>query len=170
MKTIKEIKKIIFKTECKNLLYEGFFRSEPILTMGEKGLIDNYFVYAGNRDLTEVSRPMVAFGIYSDLETTAYINPNIYDENAEIIDNPIDRSKITAGYVKEYEALYEEIRGFAYRKCSDLQKEALVKYIEHLYYLSGLGLWKNYLEVTPEFFDWVKGEGINNITGGVQNG
>ena len=170
MATLKEIKLKIFKTECKNLLYEGLSMSEPILTMGEKGLIDNYFIYASDKKQTVVSKPMIAFGIYSDLEITAYINSDIYNENADPLENIMESDRIDNHYVEEYENLYVEVREFVYQNCSESRKDILRDYIEHLYYLSGSGLWQNYLEIAPDFFDWIKKEEINYNIGGNYNG
>ena len=80
MEALGEIKQKIFRTECKEFLYEGMSRSEPVMTVDEHGIVDNYFIYAGNHEMTMVSPPMIAFGIYSDIGKTAYINTGIYDE------------------------------------------------------------------------------------------
>ena len=163
MEALAEIKHKIFKTECKELLYDGLSRSEPIMTMGDKGIIDNYFIYAGNNGLTKVSSPMAAFGIYSDIEETAYINLEIYDEKSPSKENRIDRKIVNDQYIREYEELYRGLRGFVFKKCNGLQKDILSKYMEHLYCLSGTGLWQNYLEIAPVFFEWANGEGVRTV-------
>ena len=160
MESLKEIKQKVFKTECKELLFDGLFRSEPVLTKDSNGLIDNYFVYASNRDSSVVSQPMVAFGIYSDLEKTAYINADIYNDKSIEIKNNINHSILNEEYVKEYENLYIILREMVFTECNDDGKLKLKEYLDHLYNLSGDGLWRNYLMIAPSFFRWVEEQGV----------
>ena len=165
MEALGEIKQKIFRTECKEFLYEGMSRSEPVMTVDEHGIIDNYFIYAGNHEMTMVSPPMIAFGIYSDIGKTAYINTGIYDEGAPLKKNQIDRGIIDEEYIREYERLYRDLRKFVFQNCDDAQKDVLGKYVEHLYRLSGNGLWEDYLEAVPGFFEWAAGEGVGTAYG-----
>ena len=142
-------------------MFEGLSRSEPIMTADDNGIVDNYFIYASNNELTMVSPPMIVFGIYSDIEKTAYINAEIYDEKSPLKENQIDRRIINDQYIQEYEELYTELRKFVFKKCNDSNKDTLRKYVEHLYHLSGSGLWQNYLEAVPAFFEWAGKEGIS---------
>ena len=149
MEALGEIKQKIFRTECKEFLYEGMSRSEPVMTVDEHGIIDNYFIYAGNHEMPMGSPPMIAFGIYSDIGKTAYINTGIYDEGAPLKKNQIDRGIIDEEYIREYERLYRELRKFVFQNCDDAQKDVLGKYVEHLYrYLeTGCGkiIWRLFL-------------------------
>lgn len=46
MRSLREVKTQIYQTECGKYLKEGLCLSEPILTLGKEGLIDNFFQYA----------------------------------------------------------------------------------------------------------------------------
>lgn len=42
MRSLREVKTQIYQTECGKYLKEGLCLSEPILTLGKEGLIDNF--------------------------------------------------------------------------------------------------------------------------------
>ena len=66
MRSLREVKTQIYQTECGKYLKEGLCLSEPILTLGKEGLIDNFFQYAAEEKGMYFGRPNLLFGIYSD--------------------------------------------------------------------------------------------------------
>lgn len=156
MTSLKEIKAKIFTTDCKDFICEGLYCSEPIPTKDDRGIIDNYFVYACNQEGTEFSRPLVVFGIYSEKGTSAYsrmgdeidIEDKIYTAKAVV-----ESEELLKIYAR-YEELYPIVREFSYRDCDKNQKQLLSDYMSALYVISGDVLWNFYHCVAPAFFEW----------------
>ena len=114
MYTLSQTKFAIQMTDCKQFLVDGLSLSEPIITQGEDGLIDNFFMFSTNEEMTELSKPLVIFGIYTDAKTTAYVQEvNPFED--KIYTSPIipDPSKVDEAY-EAYEALYPEVKRIAY--------------------------------------------------------
>lgn len=156
MISLKEIKAKIFTTDCKDFICEGLYCSEPIPTRDDRGIIDNYFVYACNQDGTEFSRPLVIFGIYSEKGISAYakmddeinMEDKIYTAKAVIED-----AELLKTYAR-YEELYPIVREFSYCDCDKNQKQLLSDYMTALHVISGEVLWDFYHFVAPAFFKW----------------
>lgn len=158
MKSLKEIKSIIFRTECKQYICEGLCCSEPIMSCDASGIIENYFIYACNSDATTFSRPMVIFGIYSDSENIAYVKTEVDIEDRLFQVNSqqrIDENELFDLYDK-YEELYPQIREFAFTDCSSLQKQILSEFYSNLQVISGTVLWDFYRKLFPQFFEWAE--------------
>ena len=155
MKPLKEIKAVIFKTDCKDLICDGLCCSEPIITKDENGLIDNYFVYACDSKGTKYSKPLVSFGIYSDAEKTAYRNTSLdFVDKKYCVINPVNDEKVLNAY-DSYIRLYPQIRDFVYTDCDERQKKLLAEYVTALKTFSGSVLWEFYMKLSPMFFEWV---------------
>lgn len=153
---LRAVKSKLFQTECNQCIREGLYFSEPILTEGEEGLIDNYFVYGQNREATVFSRPSTLFGVYSDLPKKAYIKEGYgFEEKEYVNDLILDREEYVQRY-KLYTELYPKVRAFAYQSCNETQQEELRAYTENLKMVSGKVLWQFYRTLYPEFFEWVK--------------
>lgn len=112
MLTIDDVKASIYKTECKKFIKEGFSCSDPIITKDENGLIDNFFIYAANRDESLVTPPIVSFGIYAETKKTAYVTQGNKEPKAK------ENHKETLANRRElrnkYSGLYSEIREFVF--------------------------------------------------------
>lgn len=156
MKGLREIKSIIFKTDCADCIYEGLHRSEPIITKDEKGLIDNYFIYARNDEASKFSKPMLAFGIYSDLEKTAYKKYNLdFEDKVYCLSDGTRKPEFDDAYDR-YTELYPQVRVCAYFECSDEQKMIVREYLKSLETISGSVLWGFYQKLWPSFFEWAQ--------------
>jgi hypothetical protein len=156
MKSLKEIKAVIFKTDCKDLICEGLCCSEPIITKDENGLIDNYFIYACDKKGTKYSKPLAAFGVYSEEGKTAYKKVSLDFEDREYCDdNPANDIEVSKAY-DSYVALYPQVRNLVYTECDDTQKKMLAEYVTALKTISGSVLWEFYNKLSPMFFEWVK--------------
>lgn len=156
MKSLKEIEMVIYETECKDCLVDGWYRSQPILTKDESGeLIDNYFMYGQAFSLREISSPLILFGIYSDSKNVAYKKDLSRADVKEYPNEPIDVDTANSAYSK-YEELYPMIRECAFTTCSDEQKKAVQDYMRNLELFSGPVLWRFYNELFPSFFEWAR--------------
>lgn len=156
MMELRVVKAAIFKTECKECIKEGFNCSEPILSKGEQGLIDNYFIYAQNKDKTLFSKPVVLFGIYSDLPSKAYIQEDFPFEDKEYKGGcKIDREQFIKSY-QLYSEIYPTIRNIAFKSCDEKEKEYLRTYLFKLEEISGEVLWGFYQTLFTDFFNWAK--------------
>ena len=155
MKSLRIINSIIYKTECKELMADGWYRSEPIITKDDDGqLIDNFFMF-GYYDEKIITSPFVVFGVYSDLVKAAYSRKI---DNAEIkeysVDYSINREESRIAYSR-YEELYPVVRDCAYSNCNAEQKEAVKEYVDCLERFSGPVLFGFYNDLFPSFFKWV---------------
>lgn len=156
MKSLKEIKAVIFKTDCKDFICDGLCCSEPIITKDENGLIDNYFIYACDRKGIEYSKPLVTFGVYSDVGKTAYKNPSPKFEDIDYRDtNPTNEQEALNAY-DSYVGLYPQIRGIVFTECNENQKRLITEYVSALKAFSGSVLWEYYQKLSPMFFEWVQ--------------
>ena len=164
MISLREAKLTIMRTECKDFLREGLYCSEPILSLEEERLIDNYFIYASNYDGSIVTKPLIRFGIDSELEGVKYIMNHLPEENGYPISNVKAKLINEKDIYEKYEELYPCIRSFAFvEKCTLEQKEQLKEYINILHDLSGSELWKIYKKIGAPFFDWITEQNIDEI-------
>lgn len=159
--TPRQAKEAAMRTDCRNLTCEGLYLSEPIPTRDAAGIVDEFFVYAKNKDGTMVSRPLARFGIRADDEKVAYVERDPYDPNEGLTESVVDERNFSEKFMREYERLYEKVRGFVLGNCSEEERKVLQKYVERLFEISGKGLWENYGRTAPNFFEWAKGEGID---------
>ncbi len=153
--TIKEVKAKIFETECGERIKEGMFCSEPIQTIGKKGLIDNYFIYGRDSKRQHFTKPKICFGIYTDLNEVAYL-----DKNSELEDKNYSSSeevnieKCFEAYDR-YAELFPQIRMMAYKDCDNENIILLSEYIKCFRKFSGDVLFMFYNTLYPTFFEWV---------------
>ena len=161
MKSLREIESIILNTDCDDYLVDGWYRSQPILTKDENGvLMDNYFMYGQDFEGTVFWIPYAVFGIYSDEEKTAYKKETPDSEVKKITtEEKIDRLAANKAYDR-YEKIYPQVRECAYSEnCTDEQKAIVKEYVSCLEAFSAPVVWKCYLEMFPSFFEWVKSLG-----------
>lgn len=55
---LKQVKALLHQTECGEMFMDGMGCSEPILTQGNAGLIDNFFVYLVDKPAGTASGPL----------------------------------------------------------------------------------------------------------------
>ena len=152
MISLMESKARIFRTEYKNLMYDGMCCSEPILTKGDKGLIDNFFVYSSNQEGTTFSSPRSVFGIYAEAGTAAYRMEEIpIERGLYSTDAPVDAPNET---YERYVSLYPVIREIAFTECDTEGREHLRQYMHDLEMISGPVIWGFARKLFPTFFDW----------------
>ena len=156
--TVKEVKAKIFETACGERIREGMFCSEPILTIGEKGLVDNYFIYGRDAKRQHFTKPKNCFGIYTDLTEVAYLDrDNDLEDKDYSSFEEIDMEKSFYAYDR-YAELYPRIREMSYQECDKDMKVLLSEYIECFETFSGNILFEFYKKLYPEFFDWVNNQ------------
>lgn len=157
--TLYEVKKVIFRTECENLLFDGLCCSEPIMTKDNKGIVDNYFVYGLDRDNKSYSGVIVKFGIYSDSITVAYIDKDIKSKVRKG-ENDYFPAQNWGCYdniaYEKYVNTFSEVRDFVFEKTlNHEQKERLRTYIDSLKCIVDDSLWDIYISLNPLFYEWV---------------
>lgn len=153
--TIKEVKAKIFETECSEKIREGLCCSEPILTIGDKGLIDNYFIYGRDAKRQHFTRPKNCFGIYTNLNEVAYLDrENEFEEKDYFISEEANIGECFENYDR-YVELYPRVREIAYQECNDDDKKMLSEYINCFKQFSGDVLFMFYNKLYPAFFKWV---------------
>lgn len=155
MISLKKARSIIFSTECGKCIKEGLECSEPIITKGEHGLIDNYFMYGCDSEGKHFTKPLVGFGVYTDSEKTAYAGRVFDFEDKDYVSaDDTDMSKIFEAY-DLYSEMYPKVRELVYQQCSGDEKEVLKIYLKNLRIFSGDVLYSFYEKLYPEFFEWV---------------
>lgn len=154
MISLKKARSVIFSTECGKCIKEGLECSEPIITKDENGLIDNYFIYGSDGEGKHFTKPLVGFGVYTELEKTAYID-KIFDlkDKDYVSSCEMDINKSFEAFDK-YSETYPQIRELAYKECDKDEIEILKTYIENLRIFSGDILYSFYEKLYPEFFKW----------------
>lgn len=154
MISLKKARSIIFSTECGKCIKEGLECSEPILTKGEYGLIDNYFIYGCDGEGKHFTKPLTGFGVYTELEKTAYIDKTFDLEDKDYVSlNKTDMNKSFEAF-DSYSEAYPRIRELVYQQCNNDEKEMLKMYLENLRLFSGDVLYSFYEKLYPEFFEW----------------
>lgn len=154
--TLREVNSKIFDTECGSLLIDGLSYSQPILSIGSKGLIDNFFIYSQNRVSGSISAPKIAFGIYSDLSEVAYINYAPGYDIKEYENTLAGCGSTLFALYEKYERLYSLVRTFVFKPCNPEQSKIVMEYCEILKKISGADVWLFYNELFPDFFDWAE--------------
>lgn len=153
--TVKEVKATIFETECREKIVEGMFCSEPILTIGEKGLIDNYFIYGRDAKRQHYTKPKICFGVYTDIKEVAYLDKdNEIEDKDYSLSEEVNIEKCFKAYDR-YVELYPRIRELAYQNCENENRELLSEYIEQLREFSGDIMFSFYKDLYPAFFEWI---------------
>ncbi len=154
--TLREVNSVIFDTECGTLLLDGHSCSQPILSMGAKGLIDNFFIYSFNEQTSIVSPPKCVFGIYADMGEVAYIDRSPKTEAGAQRNCLEGDDSSLYGLFERYEELYSALRKIAFRD-RDAQWSPLVQeYCELLQKISGPVIWSFYNQLFPAFFQWAE--------------
>lgn len=154
MLTIDDVKASIYRTDCKKFIKEGFSCSDPIITKDENGLVDNFFIYAANREESLVTPPIVSFGVYAETKKTAYVVQGNNEPKAQ--ENPKELIANKRELRTKYSGLYSEIREFVFTDCNNDQAQMLQEYISSLKALVGQTLWTHYQSTSPMFFNWAK--------------
>ena len=158
MISLKKARTTIFSTECGKHIKEGLECSEPIITRGEYGLIDNYFIYGCDSESKHFTKPLVGFGVYTEQKKAAYMDRNFDLEDKDYVSSDgIDINRSFEAFDK-YSEVYPRIREFVYRKCDSNEKEILKVYLDNLRIFSGDVLYSFCEKLYPEFFEWVNKE------------
>lgn len=153
--TLNEVKRVIMKTECKMFLCDGLTCSEPMLSRGEKGLIDNFFIYSSNREKTEFSKPIIIFGIYADLCDVAYIKECSEDNTLTKCSKLIEDEALFECF-RKYSDLYPDVRKVAFTKCKSDDKKKVLEYYKSFKNITNAVIWEYYKHIAPEFLEWAE--------------
>lgn len=160
--TIHQVKEAIFRTECENIILDGLCCSEPIMEKKGDTIIDNYFVYAMDREKKSYSGPITSFGICSEQCRVEYVNKNLTGMTGHREEETY-RAKNWQEYdvdaYNEYVTLFSVVREFLLKKgCTIEEKNTLGKYVASMKKIVDDALWPIYIELFPSFFDWCNSE------------
>lgn len=152
-----QVKNAIIKTECAGYVYSGLFCSEPIMSKDATGeIVDNYIVFSRSDDCKFISAPECIFGIYTNIEETAYVNDSVSKDFSEHIYEEIFADDESIRQARErYFGVFPEVRDM-YQQGKGLDASIIVEYIESLRIFSGDTLFSFYKKLFPSFFDWIK--------------
>lgn len=158
-----QVKDVIKKTECVELIYSSEYCSEPIMSKDNEGnLIDNYFLFSRNEDCSLISSPQSVFGIYTDKEQVAYMDNAISERfHKQMYEENFEDEKSMREARQKYLELFPEIR-VMYHTEHDINNEKILSYVNALRIISGNTLFSFYKQLFPDFFEWtLKTQRIN---------
>lgn len=69
---LKQVKALLHQTACGEMFMDGMGCSEPILTQGNAGLIDNFFVYLVDKPAGTASGPLARMGLQAESGALSY--------------------------------------------------------------------------------------------------
>lgn len=152
-----QVKNAITKAKCADYVYSGLFCSEPIMSKDVKGkIVDNFIVFSRSDDCKFISAPECVFGIYTDVEESAYVNDSISEYFSEHIYEEMFADEESMRQARErYLEVFPKVRDM-YQQEKEVDASILVEYVESLRILSGDILFSFYKKLFPSFFDWAK--------------
>lgn len=143
------------------LLRDGMGFSEPIVSMENGNLVDNFFVYYVNIEGNLVSGPVARIGIRADSAEIEYL---VFCDDQPFSLGPyetmtISKHNITEQDFKVYEKCYKNVRKIAYKaNCTVSEKKDIIDYLQVLKKNIVPEMLKLYEEMVPSFFVWVRKE------------
>lgn len=157
---VRQVQNAIFHTECGRLVRDGMCCSEPVMTKGEKGVIDHFFVYCEDAETGVFLGPLYRFGIYADRLEAAYMEKNKgYFSMAEDERRHFQNNAAPTGEdYDKYSGLYREVRSFVMTKCTTQQKGILQNYLYALEKIVNAEQLFLYRELAPDFFSWAESQ------------
>ena len=156
MDNLKVIKSVIYNTSFKDYMYDGMSFSEPIMTIIDGNIIDNYFIYSFNGN--EYYKPIIIFGINSTTGEEVYSRKADELKNEKYV-SEFDPSLNMADY-RKYEKLFSEVRKMIYKNLNNEERNLVKEYLISLKKVSGSALWMFYKVLFVDFFEWIKNENI----------
>lgn len=152
---VNQVKDVIKKTECVEIMHSSEYCSEPIMSKDDKGsLIDNYLLFSRNEDGSLISSPQSTFGIYTDKGKVAYMDRTISEKfYKDMYEEYFEDEKSMREARRIYLELFHEIRVMFQTEC-DIDIKKIFDYVESLRIISGNTLFSFYKELFPDFFEW----------------
>lgn len=154
-----QVKSILHQTEVGEMMVDGMGCSEPILSLKDSKLIDNFFVYLANKKSCTISGPIARIGLNADNSEVEYL---ISCEAQPFSLAPQETITITYPSVlaedyENYSRLYAQIRHIAYKNdCTPSEKQIIKEYISSFRKVIVPATMKFYEEMVPSFFIWVQ--------------
>ena len=155
MLNLSEVTSVLFHSSCAEYLIDGKICSQPVLSQGPNGLIDNFFVYSRNAREGTVFAPSVAFGIDAEHQTVVYVNSSVPIEQRAYRNIQTDLKGDFREFRKHYAELYSKVRACAFRTdCTPAQIRDVKEYCRCLETIAGSAAWVFYRILNPDFFAW----------------
>ncbi len=158
---LKQVKALLHQTKCGEMFMDGMGCSEPILTQGDDGLIDNFFVYFIDKRAETASGPLARMGLHAESGVLTYFTSadacpfSVHPSNTI----PVTTTVVSDKDYENYAALYARVRKFAFkRNCTAAEKTELSNYLTALRSIVGDSLYPFYKELAPQFFEWAERE------------
>ena len=158
---LKQVKSRLQQSPFGELLTDGMSCSEPILTLGETGLIDNFFAYLVSRHTRAASGPLARMAL--DAEHGNLLSLVSAEEQPFSVSPTSTITLVSPSYTTEdyaaYALRYAKVRDFAFKQdCSAEEKETLSVYLSSLKVVTSSTLFPFYEEMAPSFFAWAAHE------------
>ena len=156
-----QVKSALFQTEAGAVLPDNSACSEPILSLKDGLLIDNFFVYLVSMGSDTITGPIARLGLQADSCTLDYLTSCT---QAPFSLGP--RQTLSAPFptvsrqdYDHYAQLYTRLRSFAYKEhCAPEEKQTLAAYLAALEQVVPSSLMPLYREMSPAFFAWANSQ------------
>lgn len=156
---LKQVKALLHQTKCGEMFMDGMGCSEPILTQGPAGLIDNFFVYLIDKRAGAASGPLARMGLCAESGALTYLISaaelpfSVHPDRTV----PVSPAAVSRQDYENYAALYAEVRRFAFQtNCTAAEKAVLSNYLSALKSIVSDSLYPFYEELAPAFFAWAE--------------
>lgn len=156
-----QVKSILHQTEVGEMMVDGMGCSEPILSLKDSKLIDNFFVYLANKKSCTISGPIARIGLNADNSEVEYL---ISCEAQPFSLAPQETITITYPSVlaedyENYSRLYAQIRHIAYKSdCTASEKQIIKEYMYAFKKVIAPAMMRFYEEMVPTFFAWIQNQ------------
>lgn len=144
-----ETKKILHSEEFMQLIPDGFVLSQPILSVIENRVVDNYFVMSKKDG---ICNPLYKFGIcFDDRELMYFAQYN----NVVLPNQVTKQAGVDINQYLRYQELYGIIRTM-FIDNTKIDRHLISEYLSLLIKLVPRYLINFYNDLSPEFFIWAK--------------
>lgn len=158
---LKKVKSILQQTTVGELLTDGMSCSEPLLSIKDGALIDNFFVFMEDWENSTVSGPVARVGLRAEDGVPVYL---LSCEEQTFSCGSRDTLAVTYGDISpeeyaQYERLYAKLRCIAYKRgCTEEEIRVVTDYMDIFGKIVPPEMMIFYKEMTPAFFEWAQSQ------------
>lgn len=152
------VKSIVYRLPLEGVVKEGLCFSEPIMSVQDNCIIDNFFTFGFDYEDNKCSGPIAAFGVFADEKKIAYIDTErkkFDGMDCETILRVSNEYALSKEEKLAYEQAYEYVRGILMNETvSEKDVKELNIYYELLKKMHTIEQMKYLRALGTSFFDW----------------
>ena len=156
--TLQMIKSAFYQSGLGSMLTDNADISEPVPTLTEDGMVQNFFLYMVDPEAGFFSAPFARAGILPEEKRVIYFT-SCYDQ--PFSKPPEEILKAEGSFTERFLAYEHYKRRFNatehlfFRDCSKPEKRVVREYVEGLQLVTDPVMYPFYAEMAPEFFTWI---------------